>query len=55
MIRYEGLKEIKNKFDEILDTLANSKKDYSINILENTLNDEYENVSIKINRIEEGN
>lgn len=52
-VRYKGLKDIEDKFKEILKILLNSTETYEINIREEKEDDIYKNVDIKIRKIDD--
>lgn len=52
-IKFEASKEFETKLQEIINNLENSAKTYEINIKEESYNDIYENIDIKIRRISE--
>lgn len=52
-IKFEASKEIETKLQEILNNLKDSNKTYEINIKEESYNDIYENIDIRIRRYSE--
>lgn len=52
-IKFEGKHPIEDMFNKMLEELLNSKKTYEMNIREEKLNDIYENIDIKIRKVNE--
>ncbi len=52
-VKFEGNQQIEDVFNKILKELLISKKTYEINIREEKLNDIYENIDIKIRKVNE--